>query len=290
MKKNEKNKKSTLIGILIILIILALIIDLVLIIVSNREDQEAIYVKCIQKTSDVEYAYLDVSYSFNYQNKKISDINNIYKFTFKDTAAYNRINEDRLFISMIPKSKIFDAANLVKEYSFDNLIPYNKINSVEDYIKIVEENNYTCTIIKDQKEKPSTSIRLVKNVECYQKNIQNKNYAELNVNYSVIKDYYSFYVSDKNSLIPNNWTIDMRFNTVDNLNTYYDYLINVLQEPEEKYLKDEKNNIITYIEQERLQMGEQNFLTYEQEYKDYLNSIGYSCTEIKIYSDEELYN
>lgn len=100
---------------------------------------------------------------------------------------------------------------------------------------------------------------------------------ELNIEYTLKEDYYSFFVTKEQVLYPDIYRITILFDNIEDFNTYYNYLVNDIHLQESNLSKDEKNFQITYSSA-TLQGG---YAKYETEYMEMLTDYEYSCQEEK---------
>ena len=149
INKNSKlNKENGIIITLTIILVIVIVILSVLIFknkikIENKNDTK--YFSCSQLVKDLQFAELSTYYNFYYKDYNIYNAIQIYTFKFYDSNYYNSISTSELFTMVNPNMEVFDEENLIKTYYINTTIPYKNLESVDDYIRLVNDYGYSCT-------------------------------------------------------------------------------------------------------------------------------------------------
>lgn len=115
-----------------------------------------------------------------------------------------------------------------------------------------------------------------KRVLCYKEQNEVKN-ENIRIKYSVTEEY-AFYVTKGKEMMPDGYITVLTFDSLEDLNVYYDYAVNVLKLtafPDFILTKSENNLTLSYY-RNIIQGG---YTYYETEYQELLKEKGYTCEE-----------
>lgn len=134
---------------------------------------------------------------------------------------------------------------------------------------------YLFKIRKTYKNVENTNEILTKAIWCQKENIRFKN-EEIGIEYTLKNEYYSFYINKNQELISDVWQMTLLFDTLDDFNIYYNYLVNVIKFKESVIDKNEQQMTIT----QTLNALQGNDKYFNDEYLNRLIKNGYVCHEI----------
>lgn len=130
----------------------------------------------------------------------------------------------------------------------------------------------------NKEENPEDGIiELDKRVECHKEGNLD---SEIGIKYRMEEDY-NFYVAKNQELVPDNYISKLTFNNLEDLKTYYNYLVDVVKIPvlANFMLEQDEENLTISYSRGIIQGGYESF---SEEYLEDLKNHEYTCKVIEL--------